>query len=87
MGKLLWLCAATLGMLALSGVPAHDPAAPLLRAAWNAAHAGNATSAEGALPLAPDARWSESGSLLLLGTGFFAAAVLVRRRHAGGGRL
>ena len=64
------------GVLVVTGFPVHLAAAPSLLAVW---HAVSAPAAD--LVALPDraAQWTECGSLLLLATGMFGAAIIIGR--------
>jgi hypothetical protein len=83
MAKLAWLFVASMSVVAVSGVPTAEAATTatlgalrgMVASIWMtpAALGGSFDGAE---------RWVESGSLLLLATGFFGAAVILRRSRA-----
>lgn len=83
MVKLASLFAATLSVAALSGMPTSETAvfamADVGRAMVNAVWISPGATLGGSLD--GRAAWSESGSLLLLATGFFGAALMIRRRR------
>jgi hypothetical protein len=77
--KVFSLLVGAAGVLIVTGFPAHITAAPSRLAIWEAvSHGPVAATVVTAIP-DPDARWTECGSLLLLATGMFGAAVLVAR--------
>jgi hypothetical protein len=67
------------GVLVVTGFPVHLTAAPSVLAAWHAV--SNVMLPAADLIIVPDrsAQLTECGSLLLLATGMFGAAVLVGR--------
>lgn len=75
--RALWLLVTAAGVLAFSAAPNHEPAWALLHVNW---HAIEVASASSLTPLDSAARWAECRSLLLLAGGFFAIAMLIRRR-------
>lgn len=82
-GKVAGLFAAVLSVTALSGAPASEAAASaissaaraMVNAIWVTPSAAPNSALNGAVA------WSEPASLLLLATGFFGAALIVRRRR------
>lgn len=79
--KLLSLLVGAVGVVMVTGFPAVIPAAPSVFTRWHSVSQPAAPAA--AAIAAPDpARWTESGSLVLLATGMFGAAVLIGRRRA-----
>ena len=81
MMKLFSLLVGAAGVVVMTGVPAQLSASPAVMARWQAvSHTGSAAVAAAAIPDA-GARWAESGSLLLLASGMFGAAVLIGRRR------
>jgi hypothetical protein len=81
MMKLFSLIVGAVGVMVMTGLPAQLSASPAVMARWQSvSHTGAAAIAAGAIPDA-GARWAESGSLLLLASGMFGAAVLIGRRR------
>ena len=81
MAKLVWLGAATMSVVAVTGAPGSANATPgMFEAARQLAAAVWVLPGYGLeAPLQRLSQWSEPGALLLLATSFFAAAVLVNR--------
>jgi len=78
--RLFLLTLAMAGVLAMSGLPARDGGT---RATMLRQFVAARTIAPGVLPIADrNARWTECGSLLLLATGMFGAALVVGRRRS-----
>ena len=77
--KVFSLLLGAAGVLVVTGFPIHLSAAPSLLAAWQTVSHAAATSGSAAPMVDPDSRWIECGSLLLLATGMYGAAVLVAR--------
>jgi hypothetical protein len=77
--KLFSMFVGAAGVLVVTGFPPQRMAAPSLVAVWQAV--SHAVSPAAELIAVPDrgAQWAECGSLLLLATGMFGAAVLVGR--------
>jgi hypothetical protein len=80
MMKLFSLLVGAAGVVVMTGVPAQLSASPVMARWHSISQTGSAATAAGAIPDA-GARWAESGSLLLLATGMFGAAVLIGRRR------
>ena len=82
MGRLVWVGVASAGVVAVTGAPGAEQVAPAmldairgtLTSMWFARGPALGVAIEGG------AAWSESGSLLLLASGFFGAALLLRSR-------
>jgi hypothetical protein len=78
--RLFLLTLAMAGVLAMSGLPARDAGT---RATMLRQFVATRTIAPSVLPIADrNARWTECGSLLLLATGMFGAALVVGRRRS-----
>jgi hypothetical protein len=77
--KVFSLLLGAAGVLVVTGFPVHLSAAPSLLAAWQTVSQAAAAPVGAAAIIDPGARWIECGSLLLLATGMFGAAVLVGR--------
>jgi hypothetical protein len=79
MMKIFLVLVGAAGVLVVTGFPVHLAAAPSLVAAWRAV---SAPAPE--IVALPDraAQWTECGSLLLLATGMFGAAILIGRRRS-----
>ncbi len=77
--KLFSMFVGAAGVLVVTGFPVHLTAAPSVLAAWHAVSQIVAPAAD--LVTLPDrsGQWIECGSLLLLATGMFGAAVIVGR--------
>jgi hypothetical protein len=68
------------GVLVVTGYPVRLAAAPSLLAVWHTvSQAAAGPGASAAAIVDAGAQWTECGSLLLLATGMFGAAVLVGR--------
>jgi hypothetical protein len=80
--RLLSLIAGAAGVLAVTGFPAHPAVAPPLLTVWHALTWALSPAASVVTISDQSARWTECGSLLLLATGMFGAAVLVGRGRA-----
>ena len=80
--KVFSLLVGAAGVLVVTGFPVQLSAAPSLLAAWQTVSHAAAASGGTAAIMDPGGRWVECGSLLLLATGMFGAAVLVGRGRA-----
>ena len=80
--KLFSMFVGAAGVLVVTGFPVHLTAAPSLVAAWQTV--SHIVVPAAALISVPDqgAQWTECGSLLLLATGMFGAAVVVGRARS-----
>ena len=81
MTKLVWLGVATMSVVAVAGTPGKAATTPTVFDAVRqfATSVWFASGPALQVPAAASA-WSESGSLLLLASGFFTAAVILRRQ-------
>jgi len=79
--KLLSVTIAAASILALTGFRAGDAGRPLRSSITRAMSAVLSPSETVAPPLDPVSRWAEAGSLLVLASGLFGAAVAVNRRR------
>jgi hypothetical protein len=79
MMRLLSLIAGAAGVLVVTGFPVHPAAAPPLLTVWHTVTRALGPAASVVTMSDQGAHWTECGSLLLLATGMFGAAVLLGR--------
>ena len=82
MGRLVWVTVASACVVAVTGAPGTEqlPSVILEAARGTLSTMWFAPAPALSGTLTGSARWTESGSLLLLATGFFGAALLLRNR-------